>query len=50
MLEGVSVAYIWGVIVRNHIMKAQVEALHPGLKVWSRDSYFSYRNDYAHWQ
>lgn len=50
MLEGVPVSYIMGVIVRSEVMKSQLEALHPGLKVWNRGSYFSYRPDYSHWQ
>lgn len=50
MLEGIPLEYIAGVAVRSRVMKAQLEALHPGLKVWSHDVFYSARSDYAHWK
>lgn len=49
MLEGVPAAYLRGVVVSNDTMKAQVEALHPGLRVWRHQGFFSYRQDFAQW-
>ena len=50
MLDGVPAAYFLGVAVQNDMMKAQVEALHPGLHVVRHEEFYSARSDYAHWK
>ncbi|MBU9562036.1 DUF4433 domain-containing protein [Burkholderia multivorans] len=50
MLDGVPASYFLGVAVESDVMKAQVEALFPGLRVLTKPSFYSARRDYSYWQ